>query len=85
MPQLGQRWSGLATVEGTECTEQVVDLILQRQLREQAYGVGIFEPLLQARQIERRRCRRLGDRLGSRWLRSYRCSVLFGRPALFGR
>src|ERR1700730_11250847 len=80
LPQVGKRWVGLSTVERTECTEQVVDLILQRQLREQANGMGVFEPLLQARQIESRRCRRSRDRRGNR------CPRPGGRrPARVGR
>src|SRR5882762_5218336 len=67
LPQLRQGSRALPFVERPELIEQVVDLILQRELGKQADGSCLLEALLQRAQIERRGRRRTltGGRVAS--------------------
>src|ERR1700687_3513978 len=68
LPQLRQSSRALPSVERPELIEQVVDLILQRELGKQSDGSCLLEALLQCAQIERRGRRRTltGGRVASR-------------------
>src|SRR5581483_8135018 len=66
LPQLREAFPSLFVVKRPERCEQVVHLVLQRKLREDADGVGIFEALLQRGEVESRRWRWAVHRGGSR-------------------
>src|SRR5256885_5322492 len=56
LAQLGERPPGAAVVKGFELPQQVIDLILQRELGEHADGVSISQPLLEGGQVQRGGC-----------------------------
>ena len=56
LSQLGERYPRPATVKVLELRQQVIDLILQRELGEQADGVSISQPLFERGQIQRGGC-----------------------------
>src|SRR2546421_8188445 len=66
LSQLGERRLGTAVVEGLELPQQVIDLILQRQLGEYADGVSICEALFEGGHIQRRGCPPGGKRARGR-------------------
>src|SRR5256886_5073362 len=75
LSQLAERHPRAAVVKRFELRQQVIDLILQRELGEQADGVSISESLLEGGQVQRRGCPGGGARArGScrRWGRVYR-------------
>jgi hypothetical protein len=77
LSKVRQRDVDFSVVKLAKLIEQVVHLILERELSEYADGVGISQALLEPREIERRLGRRCcrprggGRRLGRcrRWLR----------------
>src|SRR5256885_14792043 len=56
LSQLGERHPGAAVVKGLELPQQVIALILQRELGEHADGVSISQPLLEGGQVQRGGC-----------------------------
>src|SRR5204863_2531018 len=55
LAKLGERSLEPSLVIRPEFTEQIVDLILQRELGQHADGLGVLKPRLQRCEIERRR------------------------------
>src|SRR5690242_15737547 len=71
-PQAREREPSLAGVEGAKLREQIVHLVLERQLGENADRVRIAQPLLERGEVECRRSWRWGG--GCRSGRGGRCA-----------
>src|SRR2546421_1810291 len=85
LSQRGERHPGAAVVKGLELPQQVIDLILQRELGEHADGVSISQSLFEGGQVQRGGCPGGGGRARRSCRRCRRGYRLPGRGCLGGR